>query len=105
MGGKKLGCYNVTYEQIREMQRLRNEGYYIKEIADRFGVSRGTVRNHTKPKYVNDGYNSLADRDRAIVKYRDEKGMAWNDIAQMFRITRHTAMNGYKRGKKDERTR
>jgi len=105
MGGKKLGCYNVTYEQIREMQRLRNEGYYIKEIADRFRVSRGTVRNHTKPKYVNDGYNSLADRDRAIVKCRDEKGMAWNDIAQIFRITRHTAMNGYRRCKNNEGTR
>lgn len=105
MAGKRLGCYNVTYEQKREMQRLRNEGYYVKEIADIFGVSRGTVHNHTKPKYVNDGYNSLADRDMAIVKYRDEKNMTWDEIARIFRVARNTAMNGYKRGKKDERTR
>lgn len=105
MGGKKPGCYNVTYEQKREMQRLRNEGYYVKEIADMFGVSCGTVRNHTKPKYVNDGYKSIADRDAAVVKYRDKKCMTWDEIARMLRVTRHTAMNSYKRGKKNERTR
>lgn len=103
MGGKRPGCYNISYEQKREMQRLRNEGYYVKEIADMFGVSCGTVRNHTKPKYVNDGYESLADRDMAIVKCRDEKNMTWDEIARMFRVTRHTVMNGYRRCKNNER--
>lgn len=104
MGGKKPGCYNVTYEQKREMQRLRNEGYYVKEIADVFGVSCGTVRNHTKPKYINDGYESITDRDMAIVKCHDERYMTWDEIARMFRVTRNTAINCYKRGRKNERT-
>ena len=105
MAGKRPGCYNVTYEQKQEMQRLRNEGYYVKEIANRFGVSLNTVRNHTKPKYVNDGYPTIADRDAAIVKYRDEKHMGWEEIARMLQVTRHTAMNGYRRHKNNEGTR
>lgn len=104
MGGRRQGCYSVTYEQEQEMQRLRNEGCYVKEIASMFKVSRTTVCNHTKPKYVNNGYPTIVDRDMAIVKYRDEQGMTWREIARRLQVTKQTAINRYRRYKNNEGT-
>lgn len=105
MGGKRPGCYNVTSEQKQEMQRLRNEGRYVKEIASMFRVSCNTVRNHTKPKYIHDGYSTIADRDMAIVRYRDEHGMTWSQIGRKVQVTKQTAINRYRRYKNNEGTR
>lgn len=104
MGGKRTGCSNISYSDKRRMQELRNEGWLVKEIAAEFGVSPTSVRNHTKPRYVADGYSTREARDRDIVKYRDEKYLSWEEIARRFHITRRTALDSYRRSKKNERT-
>ena len=46
--GRTFGRERVlTPEKIKEAQRMRDRGDYVKTIAEHFGVSRGTIRNYT----------------------------------------------------------
>lgn len=40
----------LTPEDVKEMQRLREEGVMVKDIAEKFGVSEATVSSRTKSK-------------------------------------------------------
>lgn len=87
---------------IPEMQKMRDDGLPLKYIAEKFHVSEKTVANYTLSPRKKLGYSDLDERDKEIVRLRDEKFLTWREISIKMHIGTGHAGARYRRYKANE---
>ena len=81
----------VTDQDIQEMQRLRSEGLYLKDIGARLGFDASTVKRHTK--------GIMKPRKITVTEAREMNAMRWEqgcklaDIAGLFKCSLATVQH------------